>query len=138
MRTWEITNAPSDNDEGIIHAGVLEYGRGLAVDGGAKTLACFVRTDGDVIAGGVGRTEYDRLFLSSIWVAELFRGQGLGSEIIARMEQAARDRGCRDALIETLIHRNVRLYERLGFISIAIVPNYVGSFSRHIMVKGLR
>jgi GNAT superfamily N-acetyltransferase len=138
MRSWEIASVPSNYDEELVRGGVLEYGRRLAADGGTQHLACFVRAGNDLIGGGIGRTEYNRLFISSVWVAERFRGEGIGSEIITRMEFAARDRGCYDALIETLIDSNVRLYERLGYTSIAIVPKYVGDFSRYIMLKVLR
>jgi hypothetical protein len=53
------------------------------------------------------------------------------------MEQEAVARDCQDALIETLLEQNVRLYERLGYRSLARIPQYVGDFTRHIMIKCL-
>ncbi len=138
MTSWEITSSPSGFDESVVSEGVFEYGRRLASDGNAQSLACFLRKDGDVVAGGLGRTEYGRLFITSVWVSEWLRGQGIGSEIISRMEREAIARNCRDALIETLIERNVKLYERLGYTSIAHIPHYVGDFTRQIMLKTLR
>jgi len=137
MITWELTGTPSKNDESVISDGVFEQGRGLATGGKAQALACFVRQDGMVIAGGLGRTEYGRLFITSVWVVADLRGQGIGSEVITRMEREAITRGCHDALIETLIEANVRLYERLGYKSVARIPKYVGDFTRSIMVKPL-
>lgn len=138
MTSWEITSSPSEFDESVVSEGVFEYGRRLASDGNAHSLACFLRKDGDVVVGGLGRTEYGRLFITSLWVSELLRGQGIGSEIISRMEREAIARNCRDALIETLIERNVKLYERLGYTSIAHIPHYVGDFTRQIMLKTLQ
>ncbi len=66
--TWEITSSPSDNDESVVSNGVFDHGRRLASDGKAQALACFFRVDGKVVAGGVGRTEYGRLFITSVWV----------------------------------------------------------------------
>lgn len=135
--TWEITNNPSDLDESVVANGVFDHGRRLASGGNAQALACFLREDGQVIAGGLGRTEFGRLFITSVWVTESRRGQGIGSEIILRMEREAFDRKCQDALIETLLEPNVRLYERLGYQSLARIPHYVGDFTRYIMLKSL-
>jgi ribosomal protein S18 acetylase RimI-like enzyme len=137
MITWELTGTPSKNDESVISDGVFDHGRSLASGGNAQALACFVRQDGTVVAGGLGRTEYGRLFITSVWVVDQLRGQGIGSEVITRMEREAITRGCHDALIETLIEANVRLYERLGYKSVARIPTYVGDFTRSIMVKPL-
>lgn len=132
---WDITSSPSENDESVVSNGVFDHGRRLASDGNAQDLACFLRVDGKVVAGGLGRTEYRRLFITSVWVTESLRGQGIGSEIISRMEREAVARKCHDALIETLLEPNVRLYERLGYNSLARIPKYVGDFTRHIMLK---
>lgn len=121
----------------MINDGVLEYGRSLASDGNADTIACLFRNDGTLVGGGLGRTEYNRLFVSALWVLEERRGQGIGRQIIHRMEQEAISRGCRDALIETLIEQNMLLYDKLGYKCIAVVPNYVGNFTRFIMLKTL-
>jgi GNAT superfamily N-acetyltransferase len=134
---WEITDSPSKLDEDLVGEGVLRHGRSLAVDGDARTLACFVRKDEKLVGGGLGRTEYGRLFITLVWVVEELRGQGIGTGIMLRMEQEALARKCRDALIETLLERNVRLYERLGYKSLARIERYVGMFSRHIMLKSL-
>lgn len=134
---WEITGSPSENDESVVSNGVFDHGRRLASDGKTEALACFLRVDGKVVAGGVGRTEYGRLFITSLWVTESLRGQGIGSEIISRLEREAVARKCQDALIETLLEPNVRLYERLGYNTLARIPKYVGDFTRHIMLKSL-
>lgn len=136
--SWEITSEPSESDEKVVRDGVFSHGRALASDGNAQPLACFSRKSGEIVAGGIGRTEYGRLFITFVWVAEHLRGQGIGSEVITRMEKEALARECRDALIETLIEQNVRLYERLGYKPVARIPQYVGNFTRHVMVKSLK
>ena len=120
---------------GTISEGVFSFGRSFAKGGQASPLACTVRENGTLIAGGVGRTEYSRLFVSSLWVVEPKRGKGLGTEVLERMEAEARARDCNDSLIETLNDRVASLYARLGYHTEAIVNGYVGPFNRHIMVK---
>ena len=137
MLAWELTATPDEADVTRVTEGVLTHGRALAVGGNTLPLACFARHRGELVAGGSGRTEFNRLFISFVWVAEVSRGQGIGTEIIKRMEVQAREVGCTSALIETLNDRVAQLYKRLGYNATATVTNYVGPFTRHIMIKTL-
>lgn len=135
---WSVTAEPSEADLAVLADGVVAFGRALAVGGNARPLACFVRVDGAIVAGGSGRTEFARLFVHYLWVDQRHRGGGLGSAVLARLEDAARERDCDDALLETLNDRVAALYERLGYRAIATIPAFVGPFTRHILVKRLR
>lgn len=119
----------------VISEGVMAHGRSLAADGGAAPLACLLREGDTVLAGAVGRTEYGRLFVNWLWVAPARRGQGLGSEALARLEAAAAAAGCADVLIETLNDRAAALYQRLGYRPLARIEAYVGPFDRHVLHK---
>jgi len=134
---WTLgAQAPVD-DLKVIAEGVFSHGRAQARDGNAEPIACLVRDGPRVVAGGTGRTEYQRLFVSHLWVAEDFRRQGLARCILQALESEAVHRGCSDALIETLDDGVAALYGRLGYRSVAVVPGYVGPFNRHILVKPL-
>ena len=138
MLQWSFgTDLPSEDVE-LISDRVFEHGRSLAANGNATSLACLARSDGAVVAGASGRTEYGRLFVQNLWVHEALRGKGIGTEALRRMEQAAVDRNCESAVIETLNDRACSLYRRLGYEIIAQVPNYVGPFSRYILLKRLK
>lgn len=137
MREWSISETATEDELAVLSEGVLQVGRVVAVNGNARPLACFARDGGSIIAGGSGRTEFDRLFVQYLWVAEKHRSRGLGSEVLSRLEAAARERGSRDALIETLSDRVAELYGRLGYTPMAAIPRYVGKFTRYIMVKPL-
>lgn len=133
--SWIIVSDAPPNDLEIIANGVFTHGRAQAHDGKAEPIACLVRDHGRVVAGGTGRTEYDRLFVSYLWVSEELRGQGLARRILEALESEAQKRGCKDALIETLDDNVARLYRHLGYHSVAQVKAYVGRFDRHIMLK---
>lgn len=134
---WDVGHDFAEADLRVVADGVLQHGRALAAEGHARPLACLLRDGGEVIAGASGRTEYERLFVQWLWVAAPHRGQGLGSEALARLEAAARSAGCRDALIETLDDRVAVLYRRRGYVELAHLPRYVGPFGRHILLKTL-
>ncbi len=116
---------------------MLKWGRAQAVGGNAEPIACFLRDSGTVIAGACGRTEFNRLFVSHLWVTESKRGQGIGTEALRRLEAAARHRGAADSLIETLEEKVSQLYKRLGYVEISVIPGYVGPFNKHVLVKDL-
>lgn len=54
-----------------------------------------------------------------------------------RLEAFARERGCRDALIETLSDRTGGLYERLDDRAVPRIPGCMGRFTKHVLVKSL-
>lgn len=132
---WTLHREASADDLKVIADGVFSHGRAQAFDGQAEPIACLVRDGHRVVAGGSGRTEYGRLFVSALWVDEPLRGQGIGSRVLAELESEALRRGCRDALIETLDDRVAQLYARQGYQAVAVVAAYVGRFNRHIMIK---
>ena len=137
MLAFELTLVPAAADMSIVSNGVLNHGRALAVDGKANPIACFVRNNGVVVAGAVGRTEYGRLFVNNLWVSEDHRSQGLGAGLLHHLECEANRLGCDSAMIETLNDRVAGLYSRCGYRTIATVNSYVGPFNRHIMLKVL-
>jgi ribosomal protein S18 acetylase RimI-like enzyme len=135
MLIWEQQSTPMESDLSHIAEEVFAYGRMLAQGGNAQPIACFVRDEDMLVAGGSGRTEFNRLFVSYLWVSEVLRGQGLGTEILRRLETQAIKTSCTSAIIDTLSDQAARLYKRLGYNSVATIPNYVGQFTRHVMVK---
>lgn len=138
MRNWSIEDSPTDEDLAVISAGVVEYGRAEAAGGNARPIACFLREGNAILAGATGRTEFERLFVSYLWVKEELRGSGLGTAALERIENAAWERGVGDSLIETLSDRTAELYKRCGYVEVAAILRYVGPFTKHVMLKALR
>jgi GNAT superfamily N-acetyltransferase len=135
--TWTVDAHAPEADLQVVSEGVFSHGRAQARDGNAEPISCLVRDGSRVVAGGSGRTEYQRLFVSHLWVYEELRQQGLARRILQALESQAARRGCRDALIETLDDGVAAFYGRLGYRSVAVVAGYVGPFNRHILVKPL-
>ena len=137
MHHWSIVEEASETDLAVLSEGVIRYGRSLAVSGNARPIACFVRVERAIVAGALGRTEFNRLFVGHLWVDETLRSRGLGSNVLRKLEIAAVKRGCVDSLIETLNDRTAELYARLGYRHVAKIPHYVGSSTRHVLVKSI-
>ena len=131
-----LEDNPTESDLEILSQGVTTAGQAISKSE-AQPLAVFIRSEGAVLAGVSGRTEFSRLFISYLWVSEEYRGQGLASRLLAAIESAAQARGCEDAVIETLLDDVASLYTRRGYSALAVIPNYVGRFSRYILRKPL-
>ena len=133
--TWSLERDAHAEDLAILADGVFTHIRAQLADGNAAPIACLVRVGTRVVAGGSGRTECQRLFIHNLWVAPERRGQGIARRVLAELESEAVQRGCRDALIETLDDSVAGLYSRLGYQPLVVVERYLGRFNRHIMLK---
>ncbi len=140
MRAWATGADFNEADLKAISDGVIRHGRALpqAQGGQPQPIACMARDDGKLIAGVTGRTEFQRLYINYLWVDEQCRGDGLGTACLHRIEALAFERGCVDALIETLNDDVAQWYSRCGYQLIALLPKYCGELtSRHTLLKQL-
>ncbi len=81
---------------------------------------------GRIVGGLSGGTSYGWLLVKILWVAEEFRGQGLGVRIMALAEEEAHRRGCHGAWLDTSSSRARGFYERLGFEVFGMLENREG------------
>lgn len=134
-RVWrrDAELPPADLD--AIREGVILHGRQQTQGSDARDIACACYEDGQLIAGAWGRTEFQRLYLSYIWVQSEHRGQGLGGQLLRQIEAQALKRGCVDALIETLLDEAADCFEHLGYACVAHLHDYVPGFTRHTLLK---
>src|SRR5208282_1824029 len=133
---WSIEDSPAEADVQRLADGVISHGRALS-GSDAKPIACLIRSDGKLIGGVCGRAEFNRVFITYLWVEKSLRHQGLGSELLRRLEASAAMRGCTDAVIETLSDEVAGMYRHGGYTPLATIPNYVGTFTRHILRKSI-
>ena len=88
------------------------------VDAAEEELAVFKVTDGEgnIIAGCNLRINCWKVAdLDILWVAEPYRGQGIGSALIREAERAAKERGCHFMTLGTFDFQARPLYEKHGY-----------------------
>jgi GNAT superfamily N-acetyltransferase len=71
--------------------------------------------ESEIIAGASGRTFGDWFLLDTLWVSESLRGKNLGSKLLNDIEIAAKNRGCKKALLDTLNFQAMPFYEQQGY-----------------------
>lgn len=134
-RPWLHDEAVPAAALSAIRDGVILHGRQQTQGSDARDIACALYDGDTLLAGGFGRTEFERLYVDYLWVRPDARSQGLGSDCLRQLEAQALRRGCVDALIETLLDEVAELYEHLGYACVAHLHDYVPGFTRHTLMK---
>lgn len=134
-RDWRRDDAVPPTDLDAIRDAVISFGRQQTQGSDARDIAVALYDGDALIAGAFGRTEFQRLYVSYLWVHADHRGQGLGGDCLRQLEAMALKRGCVDALIETLLDEVAEMYEHLGYACISHVHDFVPGFTRHTLLK---
>lgn len=79
-----------------------------------------------IVGGLIGGTSYGWLVIKILWVSEDLRSQGLGVRIMRLAEEAAAQRGCHGAWLDTSSRRAKSFYEKLGYKTFGILENRAG------------
>ena len=107
---------PPPEDLRVIREGYDRDTEKLIGEEGRRELAFFVRDgDGEVVGGINGvYSNYGWLWIGLLWVKEDLRGQGSGSQLMARIEEEARSNGCTNAYLNSFSFQAVGFYQKLG------------------------
>jgi len=132
-----VDESPSADDIALVAQGMRRHALSQIDGDESAPIACFVRDNGVIVGGIVGRIIQRRMFVDLLWVDETRRNAGLGSSLLESIESVARDRGCRDILLETLSSSAARLYAAVGYSQTAQVPDYIAGFDKRVLLKSL-
>ncbi len=101
-------------------------------------LSVFARDpDGGLMGGLNGSTHWGWLYIRHFWVAEKCRARGLGREILAIAEDAARSRACVGVYLDTFNPESAAYYERCGFLRVGAIENFPPGHARVFLRKAL-
>lgn len=95
--------------------------------------------DGELAGGAICRVQWHWLHLDLLWVDAPHRGTGLGSRLVARAEQEAREaHGVAGSQVETWDFQAPRFYEKIGYRLIASMDDYPPGMVNHLLIKRFR
>ena len=101
-------------------------------------VAFFVKTDESEILGGLlGHIWAHWLCIAILAMREPFRGHGYGTELLARAERYALERGCTNVWLSTFSFQARPFYERLGYRLFGTLEDYPKGYSLFFMTKRL-
>jgi GNAT superfamily N-acetyltransferase len=134
--TIEESAAPADHE--ALVQGLNEHAARHTPRPGFKPLSVFLRDDrGALMGGAYGYVNWNWLFISLVWISEAVRGGGHGRRMILALEQAARERGCTHAHLDTFSFQARPFYEKLGYEVFSTLDDYPPGHQRFFMKKAL-
>ncbi len=133
-----VDSAPSSQDLDRLRAGLTEHSLEFVERPGFVPIAVFARRNGELLGGAFGNLNWNWLDLSLLWVAESLRSRGLGGQLMAAIERAAWERGCRQAHLETFSYQALAFYESHGYEVFARLEDYAPDVDRYYLRKSLQ
>lgn len=102
-----------------------------------KRLSVTLRHRGEIVGGLSAETYLGWMFIALFWVDERFRRRGFGSKIIRAAERAARQRGVKNAYVDTFSFQAPAFYRKLGYRQFGKLDNFPAGQQRIWMSKAL-
>ncbi len=102
-----------------------------------RRIAADVRVDGRLVAGVAGYTHWGWLFVGHLWVSGEHREHGVGSQLMATIEEAARRRGAEAAHVDSYDFQAVDFYKKIGYRTFGQLEGYPTGHTRFFMQKAL-
>lgn len=132
----EITDKYEKKDEDIILQGLLEYNLARIEDKNQKYLGVYLQDEnGKKVAGLIGNTHGNWLSIKFLWVSEELRGQNIGSNILNKAEQTAKERGCKYSFLDTFSFQAPEFYKKHGYKDAFTLENYPVTGKRYYFTK---
>ena len=135
-----IADAPAEADRADVLAALVHYNDSVVGRAaGYQPLAILIKDpDTQATIGGLwGRSSYDWLFVEYFAIPARFRGQDLGSKILAQAEDMARSRGCIGVWLDTYSFQAPEFYKKQGYEIFGTVHDYPKGSARHYLKKKL-
>lgn len=134
---YEIVSV--ENPEwGIIGQGITAYNTAQAGNDNGQNLCFVLRGPDEVVVGGIiGATYWNWLYVDLMWLKEEFRGQGYGSRLLELAEEEARQRGAKNAYLDTFSFQAPDFYKKHGYEVFGELADFPAGHRRFFMRKQL-
>lgn len=135
--TFELTNKRVEEDN-LIWDALYQFNMQFTEEDQHSYLGVFVRRPtGELVGGLLGETYWRWLHINIIWVHEDHRRASLGTQLVARAESEAINRGCRHAYLDTLDFQAQDFYHKLGYTVWGTLDDFPPAHRRIFMKKDL-
>ena len=121
---YEVTFEPSAADTNQFAQGLSRYEVSEVGDDGFRPVEIFIHDEDVLLADVSGLLSWNWLQILLLGVDEKIRKEGLGSELIDRIETVSRDEGCTHAHVSTFSFQASRFCESQGYERFSNFDNY--------------
>ncbi|KOO08955.1 GNAT family N-acetyltransferase [Vibrio hepatarius] len=107
---------PPKNIKDLIYNGLKSFNLKHFPDEEMQSLACVAEDPGGNFLGGLtGQIFTNTLFVEFLWLDDSNRSAGIGSKLMAEVEQQAKKLGVTDIYLDTYTFQAPGFYAKLGF-----------------------
>ncbi len=126
-----------DNDSSqAVMEGLRNFNAAFIGTDKPRQLAIIVRNDeGQIVAGLLGETKWDWMFIGWVWVNDSYQMNGIGTRLMQEAEREAQEMGCHHTHLTTLDFQAKGFYEKLGYEVFAALEDYPRGHTRFMMKK---
>jgi ribosomal protein S18 acetylase RimI-like enzyme len=134
----DYVEKPEESAWGIIGRGVATYNKQQAGDNKFQRL-CFVlhTPDQEVVGGVLGEVYWGWFYIDLLWVKEELRGLGYGHHLLVRAEEEARQRGAKNAYLDTFSFQAPDFYKGHGYQVFGELADFPPGQQRYFLTKRL-
>lgn len=136
---WDvvIADVASDADVAALRDAIHAFNVAATGYRDGRSLSCFIRDDGELIAGIVGFTWGGYARIEYLWVTETLRGHGLGTRMLHAAETEAQRRGCTKVVLDTHSFQAPDLYRARGYREVGTTLDTPRGYSQTLFQKHL-
>ena len=123
---------------GIIGEGITNYSKQQVGNLKEENL-CFVlrAPDQEILGGVIGATYWAWFYINLMWIKEDFRGRGFGHRLLVQAEALARQRGARNAYLDTFSFQAPDFYKKHGYQVFGELKEFPPGHQRYFLKKEL-
>jgi GNAT superfamily N-acetyltransferase len=133
----KIEVSQSETDAQLIRQKLNEFNFNLVPHYNHEILNLVVRRQNTIIAGLIGDTYWNWMYVSLFWVDERERDHGLGTQLLAEAEAIAIQRGCKNAHLETHDFQSLEFYQKRGYVIFGKLEDLPEGHTKYYLHKHL-
>src|ERR1700744_3356861 len=111
--------------------GLIGYNEEKMGTQGYRRFAVSLRDKKKIVGGIVGEVWMTVLFIQLFWIDERFRGKGVGTKLIRKIEDQARRFGAVRAYVDTMSAQAPGFYRACGYRAFGSIKGYPRGLTRY-------
>jgi len=129
---------PEDAAMTTIGHGIRSYNEQQAGANGHRPLCLFLYAPDHTVVGGlIGEMHWNWFYVHLLWVTDELRGRGYGRRLLTLAEQEARQRGAKNAYLDTFSFQAPDFYKKHGYEVFGELQDFPPGHQRYFLRKQL-
>ena len=98
---------------------------------------CFCYEGGRMIGGVTAQITGTTLGVKLLWVDKEYRSRGVGAQLMSKMEEDARTKGCAVSFVDTMSYQAPGFYNKQGYVEDVRIADFYAGHDRIFFKKAL-